>query len=46
MQLLQAHGRLDQLAPELALEFKLFDESMIILSINRGDYAKVIDLIC
>ena len=46
MQLLQAHGRLTQMAAKLATEFDLFDASLIVLSINRGDYEKVIDLIC
>lgn len=46
MQLLQAHGRLNLMAPKLAKEFELFDSSLIVLSINRGDYEKVIDLIC
>jgi hypothetical protein len=34
------------MAPKLAIKFELFDASLIILSINRGDYEKVIDLIC
>lgn len=34
------------MAPKLAKEFELFDSSLIVLSKNRGDYEKVIDLIC
>lgn len=46
MQLLQQHVKLAEMADELAEDFELFDQSLIVLTINRGDYEKVIDLIC
>jgi len=34
------------MAAKLAKDFDLFDASLIVLNINKGDYEKVIDLIC
>lgn len=45
MQLLQQHVKLGEMADELAEDFELFDQSIIVLTINRGDYKKVIELI-
>lgn len=34
------------MAAKLAQDFELFDASLVVLNINKGDYEKVIDLIC
>jgi hypothetical protein len=33
------------MAASLAREFELFDQSLLVLSINRGDFERVINLI-